>query len=59
MALGFGFGCMVGITGRIGGCSLEMVKGRLQTQTLSYQLYSGSTDCFIKITEKRIYICLL
>ena len=52
MALDFGFGFVAGITGIIAGYPFDTVKVRLQTQTLSYRLYSGSLDCFSKIIKQ-------
>ncbi|CAF0760972.1 unnamed protein product [Rotaria sp. Silwood1] len=52
MALDFGFGFVAGVTGTIAGYPFDTVKVRLQTQTLSHRLYSGSLDCFIKIAKQ-------
>ncbi|CAF0721672.1 unnamed protein product [Rotaria sordida] len=52
MALDFGFGFIAGVTGTVAGYPFDTVKVRLQTQTLSHRLYSGSLDCFIKIAKQ-------
>ncbi|CAF2381291.1 unnamed protein product [Rotaria sp. Silwood2] len=52
MALDFGFGFVAGVTGTIAGYPFDTVKVRLQTQTLSHRLYSGSLDCFVKIAKQ-------